>query len=138
MTSIEDKVKERIREAEQKDLFTKAKRVVMYLGRLVTLKTQDIDFAGMQNPEYEDNVMGIYGSFMSSYTEVVSEGREVFGAFSSREIRAYIPGAWENHLEELYSKALQVDKNIYHQVNEREDQRKHKKDEDDLKKKFGL
>lgn len=110
--TLEQRIRERIQQAQDRDIIQKANLVAQGLGEETTLK--DDDDATVRGPVYESGSLEVskltvhaFGSQGFSGRDVVSITVNHFNqtVFQSDngDIKAYIPGRWERRLDRLYA-----------------------------------
>jgi len=110
---LERLIKQRMKQAENKDIRNKAGVVAYYLGKGHESKNGDEE---MRDFTYEKNRLKIHDTFSQGRdrggdltagwsTEVFYQGKLVFNDHD-----CYIPGKWETLLETLYKEALPLQK----------------------------
>lgn len=146
MGSLEQKVKDRIKEAEDKNISGKAYTIAKYLGygtdekKYTNLQFENDSFHIKYNFSERYSGDSEYGDVVSSSESVKYKGQTVFDE-EQHEIKSYIPGEWEEKLNKLYTKAQKNVKKAEEAEMLAEKQRASAakaKEESELRERFGL
>jgi hypothetical protein len=112
-------VRERIEDAKRKQIREKALEILYTLGRYTLFSLLTLGFTRI----YCDNKIKIKGGYLSNYLQIKARQEnskfklvfymkneyDLYGSsyYTLHNIKCYIPGEWENHLENLWYEAEQ-------------------------------
>ncbi|HIH24131.1 TPA: hypothetical protein HA251_03800 [Candidatus Woesearchaeota archaeon] len=141
--SLEQLIAMRKKEAEKKNIGSKASTIARYLGNYSTKREgstksstgiyKDSTF-DIRDTSWEDN--GSDGMAAGYGTTVTYKGNVVFDSGGST-ICAYVPGTWETHFDQLYKKASKAAE-VAAAERRREIARQQSAREQELRARFGL
>ena len=149
-SELEQKVEERIREAKLKGYMEKASLITEILGTKSEERRGHVYQAGT---EWEISHLcysswsGLYEEHLHNWHAIVKyEQEEVFNAKhydrnKEETINVYLPGEWEEELDELYNTAIKEKGNRERRAKRkrlREERKEEREREEDLMKRFGL
>ena len=120
MATLEEKIAERKKQAEDRNIIGKAQTVAEKLGVPMKLENDDAREAGYR---YENQVLEVRSLRVHAYPTHGFNGRNFTSTYIKYQnqikfeaeddvIKSYIPGQWEKQLDNLYEKLtpLAVDK----------------------------
>ena len=112
--SLEQKIEERKKQAEQRKICEKGSEIAIYLGREMTERCNDPDIGTLTSSTYHFNkeALRIERGQMCIQIEYTPDEKTRKMVFKTTQlgIETYIPGPWEEILETLYKKVPEARK----------------------------